>query len=143
MRHLLLVMFLFAGDALSFAAGSSDLLVAIRNGDHSRVQKSPTPPAAWPTATFFGDEHELYFNGESIQVIHQPSANTDGDSLVYFRRSDVISTGDLFVLNSFPVIDPEKGGSLQGVIDGLNRILDIAIPEFNEEGGTLIVPGAG
>jgi cyclase len=106
-------------------------------------QQSPTPPAAWPTETFFGDEHELYFNGESVQVIHQADANTDGDSLVYFRRSDVISTGDLFVLNSFPVIEVEKGGSLQGVIDGLNKILDIAIPEFNEEGGTLIIPGHG
>ena len=106
-------------------------------------KESPTPAAAWPTETFFGGEYELYFNGESIQVLHQPSANTDGDSLVYFRRSDVISTGDLFALNSFPVIEVEKGGSLQGVIDGLNSILDIAIPEFNEEGGTLIVPGHG
>ena len=106
-------------------------------------QQSPMPAAAWPTETFFGDEHELYFNGESIQILHQPSANTDGDSIVHFRRSDVISTGDLFVLNSFPMIDIEKGGSLQGIIDGLNRVLDIAIPEFNEEGGTLIVPGHG
>jgi cyclase len=105
--------------------------------------QAPAPAGAWPTETYFGDEHEMFFNGESIRILHEPNAHTDGDSMVYFRRSDVISTGDIFVLNSFPVIDLEKGGSLQGIINGLNRILDIAIPEALEEGGTLIIPGHG
>lgn len=105
--------------------------------------QAPIPSSAWPTETYFGEGHDMYFNGESIQVIHVPNAHTDGDSMVYFRRSDVISTGDIFVLNSFPVIDLEKGGSLEGILAGLNKILDIAIPEGAEEGGTLIIPGHG
>jgi glyoxylase-like metal-dependent hydrolase (beta-lactamase superfamily II) len=63
--------------------------------------------------------------------------------MVYFRRSDVISAGDIFVTDSYPVIDLANGGSLQGIIDGLNRLLDLAIPEHHEEGGTYIIPGHG
>jgi len=64
-------------------------------------------------------------------------------TMVYFRRSDVISAGDIYVTDSYPAIDLANGGSLQGVIDGLNRLLDLAIPEHHEEGGTLIIPGRG
>ncbi len=106
-------------------------------------KQSPTPADSWPTETYFGDEKDLYFNGESIQIFHIPNAYTDGDSLVHFRRSDVVSTGDIFTLASYPPIDLNAGGSVQGVIAGLNKILDITVPEFNEEGGTLVVPGHG
>jgi cyclase len=106
-------------------------------------KRSPTPSGAWPTDTYAGSVKELYFNGESIQVLHQPAAHTDGDSLVYFRRSDVISAGDVFVTTSFPVIDLERGGSLQGEIEGLNHLLDIMIPEHEQEGGTMVIPGHG
>ena len=75
--------------------------------------------------------------------MHQPAAHTDGDSIVYFRRSDVISAGDIFLTTGYPVIDLAKGGSLQGVIAGLNRILDLAIPAHHEEGGTYVIPGHG
>lgn len=105
--------------------------------------KSPTPSSAWPTDTYAGDVKELFFNGESIQTLHQPAAHTDGDSLVYFRRSDVIAAGDLFVTTSFPVIDLERGGSLQGEIEALNRLLDMMIPEHEQEGGTMVIPGHG
>jgi glyoxylase-like metal-dependent hydrolase (beta-lactamase superfamily II) len=105
--------------------------------------KAPAPSAAWPTDTFLGNEKELYFNGEGIQLIHIPAAHTDGDTIVYFRRSDVISAGDIFITTGYPVIDLERGGSLQGVIDGLNRILDLAIPAHHEEGGTYVIPGHG
>jgi cyclase len=98
---------------------------------------------AWPNNTFVNDEKELYYNGEAIRVYHVPNAHTDGDSFVYFRRADVISAGDLFVTDSYPVIDLEKGGSLQGIIDGLNMMLEIAVPAHHEEGGTMIVPGHG
>jgi glyoxylase-like metal-dependent hydrolase (beta-lactamase superfamily II) len=101
------------------------------------------PTTAWPTDTFLGEEKELYFNGEGIQILHEPAAHTDGDSIVYFRRSDVISAGDIFVTTGYPVIDLAKGGSLQGVIAGLNRILDLAIPAHHEEGGTYVIPGHG
>jgi glyoxylase-like metal-dependent hydrolase (beta-lactamase superfamily II) len=96
-----------------------------------------------PTSTFFTAEKKMYFNGEGIQIIHQPAAHTDGDSIVFFRRSDVISTGDLFTTVSYPVIDVAAGGTIQGVIDGLNRIIDMIIPVYGQEGGTLVIPGHG
>jgi cyclase len=104
---------------------------------------SPAPSSAWPTDTYAGNDKELYFNGEGIQMMHIPAAHTDGDTLVYFRRSDVISAGDLFLTTGYPVIDMARGGSLQGIIAGLNRILDIAIPAHHEEGGTYVIPGHG
>jgi glyoxylase-like metal-dependent hydrolase (beta-lactamase superfamily II) len=109
----------------------------------SRDGKPARPSLAWPTDTFFDEPKEFYFNGESIQVLHQPAAVTDGDSLVYFRRSDVVSTGDIFMTTGYPKIDLAGGGSIQGVLDSLNRILDITIPAHHEEGGTMVIPGHG
>jgi cyclase len=101
-------------------------------------------PEAWPTETFFEDSHEIFFANEAVQIFHQPAAQTDGDSIVFFRRSDVIATGDLFTTTGYPFIDAAKGGSINGVIDALNRIIDIAIPDHKvQEGGTMIVPGHG
>src|SRR3984885_9942561 len=105
--------------------------------------KPVRPSLAWPTDTFFDEPKELYFNGESIQILHQPSAITDGDSLVYFRRSDVVSTGDIFMTTGYPKIDLQSGGNIQGVLDGLNHILDLTIPAHHEEGGTMVIPGHG
>jgi cyclase len=76
-------------------------------------------------------------------MFHLPAAHSDGDSLVFFRRSDVIATGDLFDTDHYPVIDLAHGGTLQGIIEGLNRVIDLAIPAYSEEGGTMIVPGHG
>src|SRR5579883_3109229 len=106
-------------------------------------KESPTPPDAWPTDTYTTGQKEVYFNDEPVQVIYQPAAHTDGDSIVFFRHSDVVSTGDIFVTTSFPFIDVDHGGSIQGEIDALNRIIDIAIPKHEEEGGTYIIPGHG
>jgi cyclase len=100
------------------------------------------PQGAVPTDAYL-DVKEMWFNGESIQVIHQPAAHTDGDSIVYFRKSDVISTGDIFVTTSYPRIDAQRGGTIQGVINGLNHILDLAVPQTNAEGGTQVIPGHG
>src|SRR5580692_6523308 len=105
--------------------------------------KPVRPSLAWPTDTFFDEPKELYFNGESIQILHQPAAITDGDSLVYFRRSDVVSTGDIFMTTGYPKIDLQDGGGIQGVLDGLNHILDLTIPAHHEEGGTMVIPGRG
>ena len=104
---------------------------------------SPTPTDAWPTQTFHTLHEDLYFNGESIQLLHVPAGPTDGDSMVYFRRSDVISAGDIFLTTSYPVIDVKSGGSINGVIDGLNQLLDLTIPKEKQEGGTLVIPGHG
>jgi len=107
--------------------------------------QAPTPEGAWPTDTFHQESMKLshFFNGDGVQVIHIPDAHTDGDSIVYFRGSDVIAAGDLFIMTTYPVIDLERGGSINGVIEGLNRMLDIVIPEFRMEGGTMVVPGHG
>jgi glyoxylase-like metal-dependent hydrolase (beta-lactamase superfamily II) len=107
----------------------------------SRMTKMPT--TAWPTETFTGRDKEFYFNGEPVFMYHVPAAHTDGDSIVFFRHSDVVATGDIFRTDGYPVIDLQKGGSIQGVIEGLNLVLDLAVPAHHEEGGTFIVPGHG
>ena len=106
-------------------------------------QQSPTPSGAWPTDTYIDDEKKLWFNGEGIEIIHLPNAHTDGDSIVFFRRSDVIATGDLFTTTDYPVIDVAAGGTINGFIDGVNRVLDLVITVYGQEGGTLIIPGHG
>ncbi len=106
-------------------------------------KKSPTPPEAWPTDTFIGIEKPLYFNGEPIEIIHQPNALTDGDSFVFFRKSDVISAGDIFNTDGYPVIDVDKGGTIEGTVLALTRLVNMAIVEHEEEGGTLVIPGHG
>jgi cyclase len=105
--------------------------------------QKPYPESAWPTDTYLGVEKEVFFNGEAIQMFHPPAAHTDGDTIAFFRRSDVISAGDIFVTDGYPIIDLKNGGSLQGEINGLNQILDLAIPAHHEEGGTYIIPGHG
>jgi cyclase len=99
---------------------------------------------AWPTDTFTTAEKNLFFNNEAIKIIHEPSANTDGNSIVFFRRSDVVSTGDIFSTVSYPRIDLERGGSFQGIIDALNQLLyQITVPGPKQERGTMIVPSHG
>ena len=108
--------------------------------------KQPAAPAvAQPTDTYFDEFHKLpeYFNGEAVIVYHAPAATTDGDSIAYFRHSEVISAGNLYSTVSYPVIEVDKGGSIQGVIAGLNKILDLAVAEYRSQGGTWIIPGRG
>jgi glyoxylase-like metal-dependent hydrolase (beta-lactamase superfamily II) len=109
-------------------------------------QKSPYPTLAQPSDTFDSERHKLFLNGEAIETIHQPAAHTDGDSIVFFRRSDVVMAGDIIDLRQFPVIDIAKGGSIQGEIDALNNILDLTVSENPlglAEGGTAVIPGHG
>lgn len=94
--------------------------------------------------TYFGSEKKLNFiNGEGIVVSYHPAAHTDGDSMVYFRGSDVLAAGDILDMSRYPVIDLERGGSIDGVVDALNWILDVTVVEHMMEGGTLVVPGHG
>ena len=104
---------------------------------------APTPTNAWPTETYFNAFHDIYFNNEGVQMIHIPDAITDGDSIVYFRRSDVIAAGDVFLTTTYPVIDVKAGGTIDGVLVGLNKLLDICIPKEKQEGGTTVIPGHG
>jgi cyclase len=103
------------------------------------------PSGALPTDTYHADDYKLseFVNGEGIRVIHQAAAHTDGDSMVFFRYSDVLAVGDILNTESYPVIDVAKGGTINGLLAGLNHILDIAIPEFRSQGGTMIIPGHG
>ena len=106
-------------------------------------KEKPLDTGMWPGNTFFNERKELYVNTEAIELLYQPRAHTDGDLIVFFRRSDVISTGDIFVMTSFPLIDRARGGTIDGLIAGLNTILDLAIPAPTQERGTMIVPGHG
>jgi glyoxylase-like metal-dependent hydrolase (beta-lactamase superfamily II) len=101
------------------------------------------PYGVWPHDTFFTNRKQIYFADEVVEMLHMPAAHTDGDVIVWFRKSDVISTGDVFSTVTYPMIDLARGGSVQGILDALNRILDITFPAFNNQGGTLVVPGHG
>ena len=106
--------------------------------------KNPAAPqGSWPTETYTTPERKIYFNGEGVLLTHVPNAHTDGDTIVFFRRSDVISTGDIFTTTGYPFVDMAHGGNIQGVIDGLNRIIEMAIPADEQEGGTQVIPGHG
>lgn len=105
-------------------------------------QTTAVPEKAWPNDPYSAPTKTLFFNGEGIEIEHQ-SGTTDGNSIVFFRRSDVISTGDIFDITEYPIIDLKAGGSLQAVIEGLNRLKVMAIPGDHQEGGTLIIPGHG
>jgi cyclase len=109
------------------------------------AMKPPMPFEAQPTDTYHTEYMNLshFFNGEGVQIFFMPAAHTDGDSMVYFRGSDVLSTGDIFTPGRYPIVDLAHGGSINGLIDALNRILEIAVPEFRLEGGTYIIPGHG
>jgi cyclase len=108
-------------------------------------KQAAEPAAALPTDTYFDELNKLpaFVNGEPVILYHAPAANTDGDSIVFFRRSDVISAGNVFSTVSYPIIDIEKGGSVKGIIDGLNQILDLAVAEYRGQGGTYIIPSRG
>jgi glyoxylase-like metal-dependent hydrolase (beta-lactamase superfamily II) len=104
------------------------------------------PVGAWPTETFHYARKYMYWNGEAIEVLHQPAAHTDSDVFVFFRRSDVVVAGDVLDTRQFPVIDVERGGSIQGEIAALNRLVDLAVPSVPivaREAGTIVIPGHG
>lgn len=105
----------------------------------------PLPYEAWPSDTYVSQYYKLssYVNGDAIELVHVPAAYTDGDSFVWFRHSDVISAGDIYMTTGYPIPDLERGGSIQGIIDGLNELVELAQPEYRDEGGTMIVPGHG
>ncbi len=105
-------------------------------------QESSMPDGAWPNDTYSVPQKNLYFNDEVIQIFHQP-ATTDGNSIVLFRRSDVVSAGDIFDPTEYPIIDLKSGGSIQGVLEGLNRLKQMVVAADHQEGGTMIVPGHG
>ena len=132
---------ILGADATEVATVVAHENVLIRLSDPSRGVNAN----GQPSEVYSRDIYKLsqFFNGEGVQAFHQPAAISDGDSIVYFRYSDVIAAGDIFVTTSYPKIDLEKGGNIQGVIDGLNKILDLSVTETRSQGGTMIIPGHG
>ena len=117
----------------------------LRRLSEPAANQKPVSFGMLPTDTFYLDQMRFsnFVNGEGIMLYHAPAASTDGDAMAYFRGSDVLVVGDVFREDTYPVIDVDKGGTIQGILDALNHILDITIPEFREEGGTMVVPGHG
>ena len=133
-----------SGDIRDAARGRADSGARQRADEDGRPQADAGhPAAAWPTSTFTGKDKKLFFNGEGVHIIHEPAAHTDGDSIVFFRRSDVISTGDIFNTTNYPVIDVANGGTINGIIAGVNHVIDLIIPVYGQEGGTMVIPGHG
>ena len=109
----------------------------------ARMTEANRPITELPLNTFFEAGRDFYFNGEAVFLYHVPSAHTDGDVFVYFRGSDVLVSGDLFTTTQYPVIRAGQGGGVDGFVAGLNQMLDIAVPQYLQEGGTYVIPGHG
>jgi cyclase len=141
---------LFTGRTIGLPTEFAGTAASILATENVLTRMSGATPAyssaALPTETFFYPRKYMFLNGEGIEILHQPAAHTDGDALVFFRRSDVIVAGDVLDTTRFPVIDVAKGGSIDGEIASLNRLVDIAIPSVpivSREIGTSIIPGHG
>jgi len=138
-----------AGVAADFLGGGASILSAeqvLTSMSATGGQSSSFPVGAWPTETFNQPRKYMYLNGEGIEVFRQPAAHTDGDAMVFFRRSDVVVAGDVLDTTRFPVIDTARGGTIQGEIAALQKLVDTAIPSVpivSREEGTLVIPGHG
>ena len=123
-------------------AGKGATIVGHQNvQNHLELLK--TNAEGWPSDTFLEGRRRKFHNGEAIEIFHLPNAVTDADSIVHFRRSDVIVTGGVFSTVSYPHINVRDGGGIQGEIAALNFILDRTVYKHDEEDGTLIMPGQG
>jgi glyoxylase-like metal-dependent hydrolase (beta-lactamase superfamily II) len=97
----------------------------------------------WPTDTQDFDLYNTAFDGEAVQLFHPHMATTDGNLMVVFRRSDVIATGDVVDMVTYPIIDVARGGTIDGELVALNKVIELAVPADKQEGGTLVIPGHG
>ena len=141
---------LFTGRTIGLPSEFAGTAASVLATENVLTRMSAAQPAytaaALPTETFFYPRKYMFLNGEGIEVLHQPAAHTDGDAIVFFRRSDVIVAGDVLDTTRFPVIDVARGGTIDGEIAALNRLVDLAIPSVpivSREAGTSIIPGHG
>jgi glyoxylase-like metal-dependent hydrolase (beta-lactamase superfamily II) len=137
----------FTGGNVTGEIGGEGEKAAILSHENvlARLGDAKMPAAGLPTDTYFGKTLKLayFFNGEGVELLSMPSAVTDGDSVVHFRGSDIIATGEIFDFTRYPLIDTAKGGTIQGLLAALNRMVEVAVPEFRSEGGTFFVPAHG
>jgi len=119
---------LFAGGIGGGAPSAADAVAPILSAEGVLRHMAKSPAGGWPTEVFHYSRKSMYLNGEAIEVLHQPAAHTDGDTVVFFRRSDVVVAGHIVDATRFPVIDVAGGGSIQGEIAALNRLIQLAIP---------------
>jgi cyclase len=126
-----------------FADAAKGATIIGHQNVQTRLTSLKTSSAGWPSDTFVQARRRKFHNGEAVEIFYQPNAISDGDSIVHFRRSDVIVTGDIFSTTAYPRIDVKVGGSIQGEIGALNNVLDRTVYKHDEEGGTMIVPGHG
>jgi glyoxylase-like metal-dependent hydrolase (beta-lactamase superfamily II) len=135
------------GANAAFATGAAPraqraAIVAHENAS-LRMAAAHVPDGSAPTDTFFRGTHEIYFNDEPIEIIHVPSATSDGDLIVFFRKSDVVVAGDVIQDLTYPIIRLDAGGSMNGTIAALNRMLDITVASYRAQGGTMVIPNQG
>jgi glyoxylase-like metal-dependent hydrolase (beta-lactamase superfamily II) len=109
----------------------------------TRMVAAKSPSEGWPSDTYLEERRRTFHNGDAIELFFEPNAVTDGDSIVQFRRADVIVVGDIFSTTQYPFIDIKTGGSVQGEIKALNDILNRTVYQHESEGGTMIIPGHG
>jgi glyoxylase-like metal-dependent hydrolase (beta-lactamase superfamily II) len=134
---------IFAG---ALGQNAADRVAPILSAEGVLRHLAKSPVGGWPTEVFHYSRKSMYLNGEAIEVLHQPAAHTDSDVFTFFRRSDVVVAGDVLDTRQFPVIDVERGGSINGEIAALNRLADLAVPSVpvvTREAGTIVVPGHG
>lgn len=126
-------------------AGQANMQTFAHEMVQRRMLEAKVSDLLVPTDAYFGDKYTMYrfFNNQAIQIYHMPNAITDGDSAVFFRRSDVIAAGDVYNSDIYPPIDVDRGGSINGVIQALVKIVDMSVTEFMSQGGTMIIPGHG
>jgi cyclase len=110
---------------------------------HKNTVNRNNDPKLVSTSVTYGSEGFQLFNNEPVIFQYMPAAHTDGDTIVFFRGSEVVSVGDLFSTTSYPVIESDKGGTIDGFVDALNGIISLLVPRENEEGGTYVIPGHG
>ena len=126
-----------------FADAGQGATVMAHQNVQNHMDELKMPSEGVPSDTFLEDRRRKFHNGDSIEMFHEPNAVTDADSLVHFRRADVLVTGDIFNTTHYPFIDLKNGGTVQGEIKALNDILNRTVYEHEEQGGTIVIPGHG
>jgi cyclase len=129
--------------SLQFADAGVGATIMAHQNVQTRMVRAKRPAAGVPSDTFLQERRRTFHNNDAIEMFWEPNAVTDGDSIVHFRRADVIVTGDVFTTTQYPQIDVANGGSVQGEIRALNDILNRTVYQHEGEGGTIVVPGHG